>query len=316
MSFRAAKNFLLPLLAPVLLVMTSGCGSSEDSDSSSGGVIRGAAIDSDADKEETKETRIPRWKIQMAKRKAAIEKIATDSEATVVSFYKLASFYYDDGSQGQFLDPHRGYGGASGSFTDSPWDAPDTEVSSADPETTDTEGENPKAANATDDSSELAADASAEESTPSLAAVTEADPEAGSTPAAVEPADSEGEEPVAEVDGSENEEAPSLEGIPEFVRNLNGTRVAIEGYIQPLGMKDGVIPKFLLTGSFGECCFGSMPAVNEWIRVDMPEDKPLETLSYGSVLVVGTLEVGPVKDETGVIESLYRMQGMSVHELN
>ncbi len=57
--------------------------------------------------------------------------------------------------------------------------------------------------------------------------------------------------------------------IPAKVQSLDGKDVAIQGFLLPVTMNDGLAVEFLLMRNQSMCCYGVPPKINEWITVKM-----------------------------------------------
>jgi len=112
------------------------------------------------------------------------------------------------------------------------------------------------------------------------------------------------EETLAEVDR-----------IPPAVRKLDGTRVAIEGYMMPLKIHEDRVENFILSRSTFGCCFGDYPTVNELILVEMTDARNYPESYGGPVLVTGRIEVGERLNDRGFLLNVYRVKGEAVKEL-
>jgi hypothetical protein len=101
--------------------------------------------------------------------------------------------------------------------------------------------------------------------------------------------------------------------IPGFIRELNGVKVAIIGFLIPLDLDPAgrKAVSFILAKSQATCCFGIAPRMNEWMFVKMEPGKTTDAVMDVPVTVFGTLEVGEArgKDEGW---SLYRMTSSKV----
>jgi hypothetical protein len=101
--------------------------------------------------------------------------------------------------------------------------------------------------------------------------------------------------------------------IPDSVSALNGTAVAIPGFMIPMDQdEDGdTCTYFILARNQMTCCFGVAPGLNEWVSVRMEKGKTAKLEMDRPVVVVGTLEVGEVfSPDSGW--SFYRMRGEKV----
>ena len=99
--------------------------------------------------------------------------------------------------------------------------------------------------------------------------------------------------------------------IPKYVRDLNGTKVVIEGYMVPIDVDGERIKSFILTNSRMMCCYGAMPWINEWIFVEMENKDGADFFNDTTIRVKGILDVGE-EIEDGMVISLYRMRGDAV----
>jgi hypothetical protein len=101
----------------------------------------------------------------------------------------------------------------------------------------------------------------------------------------------------------------STDGIPGKVRELDGKRVCIEGYMLPMKLNDGLVNEFLLIRSPMVCCYGAIPATNEWVVVKMKTGtSPVMDVP---IKLYGTLHVGAVYEDTS-FAGLYAVDGEKV----
>lgn len=96
--------------------------------------------------------------------------------------------------------------------------------------------------------------------------------------------------------------------IPEYIRKLDKTKVALSGFMVPIDIIDEGVKTFILTSNQMMCCFGQMPWYNEWVFVEMPDGKPATFHNDIPVTVDGVLEIGE-EIEDGFVISLFRMKG-------
>lgn len=102
-------------------------------------------------------------------------------------------------------------------------------------------------------------------------------------------------------------------GIPDSVLKLNGTSLAVPGFMIPMD-QDGNGTKcsyFILARNQMTCCFGVPPSLNEWVSVRMEKGKFADLEMDRPVVIVGTLEVGEVYNVNSGW-SFYRMKGEKV----
>jgi hypothetical protein len=107
------------------------------------------------------------------------------------------------------------------------------------------------------------------------------------------------------------EGAAPLEQIPASVKELDGKKFAIKGFMLPYRNDGENVIEFILLRNQGLCCFGTVPRMNEWIHVKMA---PRTGAPYSidiPITVFGTLAVGE-EYEKNVLMSLYRMESTFV----
>ncbi|MBX3167574.1 MAG: DUF3299 domain-containing protein [Candidatus Eremiobacteraeota bacterium] len=102
--------------------------------------------------------------------------------------------------------------------------------------------------------------------------------------------------------------------LPSDVQALDGQRVQLSGYMVPLDMDGTRIQSFLLVRDQMLCCFGKMPALNEWVFVEFPKGGGLELQVDRPLQVSGHFRAREER-EKGVVMSLYRMQAEKVQVL-
>jgi hypothetical protein len=95
--------------------------------------------------------------------------------------------------------------------------------------------------------------------------------------------------------------------IPETVRKLNESSVALKGYMLPLKVEQGQVTEFLLMRDQSMCCFGTVPKINEWVSVKTI-GAGVKPIMDQPVTIFGTLHVGEIR-ENGYLVGIYRMDG-------
>jgi len=103
----------------------------------------------------------------------------------------------------------------------------------------------------------------------------------------------------------------SVEMIPANVRALDGQRVCVGGYMLALKMENGLVREFLLIRNPMTCCYGTPPAMNEWVVVRMKSEPILTTMDDVPLTLYGTLHVGAVYDDKA-FSGLYELDGEKV----
>jgi hypothetical protein len=96
--------------------------------------------------------------------------------------------------------------------------------------------------------------------------------------------------------------------IPAAIKQLNGRKVIVTGFMLPIKM-DGneQTTEFLLMKSQLLCCYGIAPQVNEWILVDMVKGGTLPIMDV-PISFCGTLHVRAMY-ENGYLTCIYSLDG-------
>jgi len=114
------------------------------------------------------------------------------------------------------------------------------------------------------------------------------------------------DDPVLKTEG-----ARPKDQIPQPIKELNGKRVAIRGFMVPNGQESGGVKSFMLVRDQSVCCYGRIPRMNEWISVAMEGKKTTRLIKDQPVTVYGVLHVGELI-EKGVVLSVYRFDAHDV----
>lgn len=113
----------------------------------------------------------------------------------------------------------------------------------------------------------------------------------------------------------EAEGGPPEERIPGEVRELDGERVMIAGFMVPLAFdRRGNVEAFALSQDLLFCCYGIPPAMHEWIMVTVEEGVRAAYIKDTPIAVFGSIDVGEELDD-GFVLSVYRMDALEVTEL-
>ncbi len=93
--------------------------------------------------------------------------------------------------------------------------------------------------------------------------------------------------------------------IPDLIRQLDGIKVAVTGFMLPMRMEGAVTTEFLLVANSLLCCYGVVPPMNQWITVKMTKRgvKPEQDVP---VQVFGTLRV-QTRVENGALSAIYHL---------
>ena len=106
---------------------------------------------------------------------------------------------------------------------------------------------------------------------------------------------------------------PKKTALPDRVLKMKGQKIQLKGFMLPVDFSGRKVRTFLLSRDQNACCFGIMPAFNEWLFVRMAPNRPADVLMDRPVTVWGVLDVGEeVKD--GQVTSLYRITAEGVLE--
>lgn len=104
---------------------------------------------------------------------------------------------------------------------------------------------------------------------------------------------------------------PGKTPVPERVLAFKGRQVQLEGFMLPVDFSGRKVRTFILSRDQNACCFGIMPAFNEWLFVRMKPNKPTDVMMDRPVKVYGVLDVGE-EVKNGQVTSLYRMSADGV----
>lgn len=70
----------------------------------------------------------------------------------------------------------------------------------------------------------------------------------------------------------------AIDLFPARVKDFDGEKVFIKGYVRPPSGKQNNLDAFIMVGDFGDCCFGGDPSINEVVAVKIVSD---DTVNYG-----------------------------------
>lgn len=100
---------------------------------------------------------------------------------------------------------------------------------------------------------------------------------------------------------------PGLKGMPEDIKNLDGKKVVMIGFLMTLFEYDD-IKDFHLVASHWSCCYGVPPGLDGAVRVRLdPKQEGLPN-TIKPIRVIGTLRVKEVReDESGIVWAIYSM---------
>lgn len=101
------------------------------------------------------------------------------------------------------------------------------------------------------------------------------------------------------------EYSPGLEDLPAEIKQLDGQRVAMLGFLWAIYDYDD-IHKFGLVGSHWSCCYGIPPGLSDVVIVNLAEGHEGLSQTFNPVRVQGTLRIGE-KKEGGFTVAIYEM---------
>jgi len=102
------------------------------------------------------------------------------------------------------------------------------------------------------------------------------------------------------------------EQIPAAVKEWNGKKAVITGFMVPVKMEKGLVTEFLLMRNTMACCYGTVPNMNEWVIVKMK--KGVAPLMDVPISFYGELKVGAMF-ENGYMTGLYELEGERMGEV-
>lgn len=96
--------------------------------------------------------------------------------------------------------------------------------------------------------------------------------------------------------------------IPAEVKQIDGKKVAITGFMLPIDVDEGKVQRFLLLKSTMSCCFGVAPRINEVIYVESSKKRKLQTVMDMPITVFGKLSVGQQFREDLMLMGVYQLE--------
>lgn len=92
--------------------------------------------------------------------------------------------------------------------------------------------------------------------------------------------------------------------IPDRVKQLDGKKAMVTGFMLPVKTDKGLVTEFLLLRDPMMCCYGVMPQINEWIMVRMPNG--VQALQDVPLSFLGTFHVKEIYDG-GYLSGIYSL---------
>jgi hypothetical protein len=95
--------------------------------------------------------------------------------------------------------------------------------------------------------------------------------------------------------------------IPAAIKELDGKKVMVRGFLVPVTDLQGRATEFLLVRDQPTCCYSGMTTITEFVSVKVP-GKGVASIMDQPVTVQGTLHVGLIM-ESGYVMGVYTMEG-------
>lgn len=96
--------------------------------------------------------------------------------------------------------------------------------------------------------------------------------------------------------------------IPDEVKQIDGKKVAITGFMLPIDVDEGKVKRFLLLKSTMSCCFGVAPRINEVVYVESTKKQKIQTVMDTPITVFGKLSVGQQFREDLMLMGVYQLE--------
>lgn len=94
------------------------------------------------------------------------------------------------------------------------------------------------------------------------------------------------------------------EQIPPAIKKWSGARVILTGFMLPTTFSGGKTTEFLLMANLMLCCYATVPKVNDWVLVRIPEGT--EVVQDQPITFRGRFHVGAQIDD-GILTAVYEM---------
>ena len=96
--------------------------------------------------------------------------------------------------------------------------------------------------------------------------------------------------------------------IPDEVKQIDGKKVAIMGFMLPIDVDKGKVKRFLLLKSTMSCCFGVAPRINEVVYVESSKKQKIQTVMDTPITVFGKLSIGQQFREDLMLMGVYQLE--------
>ena len=96
--------------------------------------------------------------------------------------------------------------------------------------------------------------------------------------------------------------------VPPSIKALDGEKVAVQGFMMPVKLENGLVKEFFLMKNQASCCYGIPMQANEMLTVHMTGAAVKCTMDQ-PLTVCGKLHVSETHNENGSLNSIYRLDG-------
>ncbi len=96
--------------------------------------------------------------------------------------------------------------------------------------------------------------------------------------------------------------------IPNEVKQIDGKKVAITGFMLPIDVDKGKVKRFLLLKSTMSCCFGVAPRINEVVYVESSKKQKIQAVMDMPITVFGKLSIGQQFREDLMLVGVYQLE--------
>jgi hypothetical protein len=94
------------------------------------------------------------------------------------------------------------------------------------------------------------------------------------------------------------------EQIPAIVKSWSGKKAVITGFMLPTKLENGKAVEFLLMANQMACCYGTVPNMNDWVIVRIPQGVPI--IQDVPISFRGMFTVNPTFD-SGYMTGIYQL---------
>lgn len=105
----------------------------------------------------------------------------------------------------------------------------------------------------------------------------------------------------------------SADQIPERVKQFDGKKTVVTGFMLPVKTDKGLVTEFLLMKDPMMCCYGVVPQINEWVVVRMTNNG-VQALQDVPISCFGRLRVKEMY-ENGYLSGIYLLEGEKMGEV-